>query len=497
MSNARNLTRRMKRLAVGSTTTPEYIEWWGRKINDNIPRPNQGDSQLTRKHLRVVPYELDIIRQNFEKRNSELEKKIEQMEEEKMNLKLDMDVQKLKTEKLRKGKNQAEGDLDSLKINYKKLHFSMRTVGLGKISEQWCQEIQEEKIKADRWERKFQEAQMRNETLEKSLLESRNKKGELKARVAELEKTHHQHRNRNSAMELRARLGKFKQMKRRVEELEMALQNCEMQIEFRKASEERKKEQLLFLQADILSVKYELESDRGQELASLLRKVKDKGKDPMSNPGEDNEEPLYPLGSNPGDNPTNPVIPDFDEVAEKEKAKVELPKQLEDRQKSGTRQNNEKLQFTPIPMSYKELYQSLFDAHVVSQFYLKPLQPPYPKWYDANAQCDYHAIIMGHSIENCTVFKKLVERFINMGIVKFDDSSNTENPLPNHTVNGINMMSEAMGRRIKADIAKVKTSLRKVWKEMIKGGLIVLDLEKRCEKTRNYCEFHHEEGHGI
>ncbi|MBA0786118.1 hypothetical protein Gotri_027584, partial [Gossypium trilobum] len=209
---------------MGSTTTPEYIEWWGRKINDNIPRPNQGDSQLTRKHLRVVPYELDIIRQNFEKRNSELEKKIEQMEEEKMNLKLDMDVQKLKTEKLRKGKNQAEGDLDSLKINYKKLHFSMRTVGLGKISEQWCQEIQEEKIKADRWERKFQEAQMRNETLEKSLLESRNKKGELKARVAELEKTHHQHRNRNSAMELRARLGKFKQMKRRVEELEMALQ---------------------------------------------------------------------------------------------------------------------------------------------------------------------------------------------------------------------------------------------------------------------------------
>ncbi|MBA0786122.1 hypothetical protein Gotri_027584 [Gossypium trilobum] len=159
------------------------------------------------------------------------------MEEEKMNLKLDMDVQKLKTEKLRKGKNQAEGDLDSLKINYKKLHFSMRTVGLGKISEQWCQEIQEEKIKADRWERKFQEAQMRNETLEKT------------------------------------RLGKFKQMKRRVEELEMALQNCEMQIEFRKAKVADYL-QTLAVQADILSVKYELESDRGQELASLLRKVK-------------------------------------------------------------------------------------------------------------------------------------------------------------------------------------------------------------------------------
>ncbi|XP_012482909.1 uncharacterized protein LOC105797494 [Gossypium raimondii] len=88
-------------------------------------------------------------------------------------------------------------------------------------------------------------------------------------------------------------------------------------------------------------------------------------------------------------------------------------------------------------------------------------------------------------------------RFINIGIVKFDDSSTIENLLPNHAVNGINVMSEAMGRRIKADIAKVNTPLRRVWKEMIKRGLIVSDLEKICENTRNYCEFHHEEGHEI
>ncbi|MBA0788947.1 hypothetical protein Gotri_025209 [Gossypium trilobum] len=116
----------MKRLAVGPTTTSEYIGWWA-----------------TGKHLRVVSFELEIIRQDFERRNLELEKKIEQMEEEKMNLRLDMDVQKLETEKLRKGKNKAEGDLDSLKTDYKKLRFSMRTAGLGKTSEQWCQEIQE------------------------------------------------------------------------------------------------------------------------------------------------------------------------------------------------------------------------------------------------------------------------------------------------------------------------------------------------------------------
>ncbi|MBA0880323.1 hypothetical protein Goshw_018657 [Gossypium schwendimanii] len=90
----------MKRLAVGSPMTPKYIEWLGRRVNDNIPVPSQGDNQLAGKHARVVPSELEVIRQDFERKNSEFEKKIEQIEDEKMNLKLDIDVQKLETEKV-------------------------------------------------------------------------------------------------------------------------------------------------------------------------------------------------------------------------------------------------------------------------------------------------------------------------------------------------------------------------------------------------------------
>ncbi|MBA0730962.1 hypothetical protein Golax_022966 [Gossypium laxum] len=52
-----------------------------------------------------------------------------------MDLRLDMDVQKLEAEKLKKGKNKAGEDLDSLKTDYKKLRLSMRTAGLGKTSE--------------------------------------------------------------------------------------------------------------------------------------------------------------------------------------------------------------------------------------------------------------------------------------------------------------------------------------------------------------------------
>ncbi|MBA0784726.1 hypothetical protein Gotri_027213 [Gossypium trilobum] len=84
-----------------------------------------------------MPSEMEIIKQDFEKRSLELGRKIEQLEEEKMQLELDFDVKKLEADKLRKGKNKAEEDLDSLKTDYKKLRRLMRTAGLGKTSEQW------------------------------------------------------------------------------------------------------------------------------------------------------------------------------------------------------------------------------------------------------------------------------------------------------------------------------------------------------------------------
>ncbi|XP_016706924.1 coiled-coil domain-containing protein 102A-like [Gossypium hirsutum] len=266
VSNAWNQTRQMKRLAVGPMTTSEYDEWRVRRVNDNISKSS---------------YE------------GKLEKQIEQIEEEKTNLRLDADVQKLEMERLRKGKARAEEDLDSLKTDYKKLRSSMKTAGLGKTSEQWCKEIQEEKNKADRWERRFQEVQTQNETLKRSLSENQKEKGELENRVSELEESLHRHRNRNSVMELKASLNRIEEMKGRIEELEAALRSCEIRIEHLESNEDRQDEQLhyfqnqvrdryhimgeavlqiqevadhlqtLAVQADVLSMKYELESSRG------------------------------------------------------------------------------------------------------------------------------------------------------------------------------------------------------------------------------------------
>ncbi|XP_016738024.1 uncharacterized protein [Gossypium hirsutum] len=155
------------------------------------------------------------------------------------------------------------------------------------------------------------------------------------------------------------------------------------------------------------------------------------------------------------------------------------------RQKSNARENTERPQFTPIPMTYRELYQNLFNAPIVSPFYLKPLQPLYPKW---------------HSIKNCTMFKKVLERLIKIGIVRFDDPvapNVAGNPLPNHTDQGVNGISERRNKKIKYEVAEVRTPLRWVWKEMVKRGLIVLDSRESSEEGRNYCEFHDEVGHEI
>ncbi|XP_040944204.1 uncharacterized protein [Gossypium hirsutum] len=179
---------------------------------------------------------------------------------------------------------------------------------------------------------------------------------------------------------------------------------------------------------------------------------------------------------------------------------VTANRQGSSKQESNPRPNVERLQFTPIPVTYRELYQNLFDAHVVSPYYLKPMQPPYPKWYEANAQCEYHAGTKGHSIENCTAFKKLVEKLINLGIVKIGDSSGpnvAENPLPNHDNKGVNAIIENGRKRVKANVAEIRTPLEWVWKQMVKRGLIKQNSIKRPEGVRKFCEFHAEEGHDI
>ncbi|MBA0881050.1 hypothetical protein Goshw_019788, partial [Gossypium schwendimanii] len=104
----------MKRFVANRTTTPKYDWWWGKQINDNVPSSCQEKTRPIEEHLQVISSELEIVKQDFKKKSSELGKRIEKLEEEKIQVGLDVDVQKLEAKKMRKGKKKAEKELDSL-----------------------------------------------------------------------------------------------------------------------------------------------------------------------------------------------------------------------------------------------------------------------------------------------------------------------------------------------------------------------------------------------
>ncbi|TYJ97695.1 uncharacterized protein E5676_scaffold37G00720 [Cucumis melo var. makuwa] len=74
------------------------------------------------------------------------------------------------------------------------------------------------------------------------------------------------------------------------------------------------------------------------------------------------------------------------------------------------------------------------------------IQPPYPKWYDSNAQCDYHAGRVRHLTENCLALKRKVQSLINaewLSFKKADEKPNVnQNPLPNHENPKVNVVDD-------------------------------------------------------
>ncbi|XP_052878027.1 uncharacterized protein LOC128284213 [Gossypium arboreum] len=188
ISSAWNKTCRLKGVAIGPATTPEYVEWRGRRTNDNIPEPNMEGAQLMEEYLQVMPSELEIMKQEFGRKNLELEKRIAKLEEEKMYLSLDIDVQKIEVKKERKEKRKIEEDRDDLKEHYKKAQVSLRRAKIEGSSDQLQKEVQEGKARAEYWEKKFQEMQSRNLALEEE------NKG-LKSKVTELGRYLRWHRN--------------------------------------------------------------------------------------------------------------------------------------------------------------------------------------------------------------------------------------------------------------------------------------------------------------
>ena len=67
--------------------------------------------------------------------------------------------------------------------------------------------------------------------------------------------------------------------------------------------------------------------------------------------------------------------------------------------------------------------------------HLPPLQPPYLKWYDSNAYCDYHVRAIEHTTEDCIALKYKVMDLMKTGALNFEITARPNvnvNLLPTH-----------------------------------------------------------------
>ena len=88
---------------------------------------------------------------------------------------------------------------------------------------------------------------------------------------------------------------------------------------------------------------------------------------------------------------------------------------------NGQKIEKDKPRWDPIPVTYTELFPKLVKMGHIKPVQLAPLRPPFPRWYNAHTQCDYHGGNPGHPVEDCTALKHKVQDLINDGKLKFDD----------------------------------------------------------------------------
>ncbi|KAG2394489.1 RNA-directed DNA polymerase-like protein [Vigna angularis] len=135
------------------------------------------------------------------------------------------------------------------------------------------------------------------------------------------------------------------------------------------------------------------------------------------------------------------------------------------------------------PSFNPELLPHLIKRGLVAVCPMIPLQPPYPRGYDADAKCSYHGDGTGHSTERCMAFKRKVQALIDAGWLKFqeDKPSIDTNPLSgygNASTNAIEIKKHELIR----DASKIRSSRRFIFKELLKLGFLNgdYDLERAC-----------------
>ncbi|XP_061359320.1 uncharacterized protein LOC133303422 [Gastrolobium bilobum] len=138
-------------------------------------------------------------------------------------------------------------------------------------------------------------------------------------------------------------------------------------------------------------------------------------------------------------------------------------------------QNSQNQSLPPFPklsISNADLFQRLFDAHLISESPVRPMQPPFPAWYNPNSTCRYHMGVAGHSIEDCEAFKTAVRKLIACGRLDIQEETGpniVNNPIPNHggknQVNAVEIENAVIKK-----VLSLHTPMSDIWEGLKKAG---------------------------
>ena len=144
-------------------------------------------------------------------------------------------------------------------------------------------------------------------------------------------------------------------------------------------------------------------------------------------------------------------------------------------------------------MTYTELYPKLIQGGMLVPVSIPSIRPPYPKWYNKNASCEYHSGNRGCFLEDCTALKWRVSEFIKKGELMFEDEdipNVNENPLPNHGGSKVNAVEDSQDSQVKRDVKDVRMPMRLVYESLIKAGRLKDVQEKEGEEINREKHFY-------
>ena len=113
------------------------------------------------------------------------------------------------------------------------------------------------------------------------------------------------------------------------------------------------------------------------------------------------------------------------------------------------------------------------------------MQPPYPRWYNENARCDYHSGNRGHSTEDCIALKRRVNDLIKAGVLAFDDEDIPDvnkNLLPDHQRPKVNAVESDLELLVEKDARVVRMSMKTMYDALLKARMLEEEQEKKVEK---------------